>query len=137
MCLPEIWGKSHWVFTEPVYLLLHPELDLSWEVGILGQPFPPCWVCHARTCCLPVLKTVEYFASTYTHPSPSIAWDTDILLRAVTYIYTRVYTCIHACYPHRCTTTFLSTWLLQGDAIKVFLLRTWHWSGEDGGFAEE
>lgn len=85
---------------------------------------PPCWVCHARACCWPVLKTMKSCASTYTHPSLSIAWDTSTPLRAVTYIYTRVYICTHACYPHKWTMAFLSIWVLQGDATKVFPLTT-------------
>lgn len=67
-------------------------------------------------------------------PITIIAWDTGILLRAVTYINTHVHICTRACYPHRCITAFLSIWLLQGDAIKVFPLTMLHWGREEGGF---
>lgn len=60
-------------------------------------------------------KDSKSCTSTYTHPSPSIAWDTGILLRAAMYIYTHVCVCARACYPRRCTKAFLSVWLLQGQ----------------------
>lgn len=46
-----------------------------------------------------------------------------------------VYTCPYVCYPHKWTTAFLSIWVLQGDAIKVFPLTTCTVCGEKGGFS--
>lgn len=105
--------------TEPLYLLLSPEVSPGSYAGTLCRTFPLCWACHAKACCCPITKTAKSCTTTCTHPLPCPCGNSSILLRTVMHIYTRVYAHV-LCMP---TGGLLSIWLHQKDDIEK---NTWH-----------